>query len=251
MNGARAAVRIAMWCCPRTISTALMRSFESRGDTYVCDEPLYAYYLAATGLPHPMAEEIVASGETDWRKVAAWLTGPVPEGKRVFYQKHMAHHLLPEVGREWLDGLVHAFLIREPRELLPSLDAKLGAPRFEDTGYGQQLEIFERVRERTGKTPPVVDSSELLTDPAGHLRALCAALGLEFTERMLSWEPGPRPTDGVWARHWYDNVERSRGFAPPRPPRDEPLPAHLAALAERCREPYERLAAHRLRPLPA
>ena len=44
------AVRIAMWSGPRNISTAMMRSFASRADAVVVDEPFYAAYLAATGL---------------------------------------------------------------------------------------------------------------------------------------------------------------------------------------------------------
>ena len=244
-------LRLAVWCCPRTVSTALMRAFENRGDTFVCDEPLYAHYLATTGKRHAFADEVVRSQPTDWREVTAWLTGPVPEGRRVFYQKHMGHHLLPNIGRDWLDTLTHVFLIRDPRELLPSLAAKLEDFELLDTGYPQQLELFERVARRSGSPPPVVDSGDLLRDPEGVLRALCEAVGLDFTERMLAWPPGPRPTDGVWARHWYGNVEGSTGFAPYRSQRAEPLTGPLAELEAHCRESYERLHALRLRALSA
>src|SRR5687767_15648058 len=90
-------LRLAVWSGPRNISTAMMRAWGNRRDTFVTDEPLYAHYLLHTGVPHPGAEEVIASQETDWRTVAAWLTGPVPEGKAIWYQKHMAHHLLPRV----------------------------------------------------------------------------------------------------------------------------------------------------------
>ncbi len=243
-------LHLAMWCCPRTVSTALMRAFENRADTFVIDEPLYAHYLAATGRRHALFDEVVRSQPTDWRAVAEHLVGAVPGGKRVFYQKHMAHHLLPDIERGWLDRLTHAFLIRDPRELLPSLQAKLPDVSLADTGYPQQLELFERVRERCGVTPPVVDSTDLLRDPEGILRALCQALDLPFTADMLSWPPGPRPTDGVWAKHWYGNVERSTGFEP-FVPKESTLPAGLAELEARCREPYRRLHAARLRPVPA
>ncbi len=237
-----------MWCCPRTVSTALMRAWESRGDTFVCDEPLYAHYLAQTGRPHAMAQEIVRSYETDWRAVTAWLTGPVPEGKRVFYQKHMAHHLLPRIERGWLDQLQHAFLIRDPAELLPSLVVKLEHVELADTGYPAQLEIFERVLERTGSVPPVVDSGDLLADPAGVLAALCEALDVPYTDRMLDWPPGPRPTDGIWARHWYGNVERSTGFgASPGRVEQRPADERLQQLEALCRPAYQRLHEHRLR----
>ena len=67
----------------------MMRSWGNRPDVYVCDEPLYAHYLLSTGINHPGRDEVLAHHETDWRKVVTWLTGPVPEGKAIFYQKHI------------------------------------------------------------------------------------------------------------------------------------------------------------------
>ncbi len=185
--------RIAMWSGPRNISTALLRSWGNRTDTFVCDEPLYAHYLRATGAPHPGADDVLRHHESDWRKVVAWLTTAVPPGKAIFYQKHMTHHLLPEIDRGWLDRLDNAFLIREPREVLTSLAKVLERPRLEDTGYPQQGEIFDLVRQRTGRIPPVVDARDVLENPRRVLGLLCEALGVEFTEAMLSWPPGPRP----------------------------------------------------------
>jgi hypothetical protein len=241
------AVRIAMWSGPRNVSTALMRSFGSRADTHVVDEPLYAHYLERTGLAHPGAADVLAHHETDWRAVVRDLLGPVPEGKRVSYQKHMAHHLLPGIEREWLGGLRHAFLVRDPAEMLASLVRVWPSAELEDTGLVQQLEVFELVKRTSGVTPPVVDARDLLQDPRRMLGALCAALDLPFDEAMLAWEPGPRATDGIWARHWYSAVERSRGFAPYRA-RTVDLPESFLPLYERCRPPYEALHAARLRP---
>src|SRR4051812_20432340 len=146
-----------MWSGPRNISTAMLRSWGNRPDTFVCDEPLYAHYLLRTGAPHPGAEEVIRWHETDWRQVVAWLTGDVPGGKAIFYQKHMTHHLLPEIDRGWLDRVRNAFLLRAPRAVLTSLARVLPEPRLEDTGLPQQLELFELVRRRTGRVPPVVD----------------------------------------------------------------------------------------------
>ncbi len=234
-----------MWSGPRNISTALMRSFGSRADTLVCDEPLYAHYLAQTGLPHPVAQAIQEQHETDWRRVVAWLTGPLPAGKRVFYQKHMAHHLLEEIERDWLDALTHVFLIRDPRRMLPSLDTVVPNPRLVDTGLPQQVELFEHVADTSGSPPPVVDSAELLQDPEGVLRALCPRIGLAFEPAMLAWAPGPRDTDGCWGEHWYANTWASTGFAPWKPD-TRPLPEHLSTLLDECTPLYERLHAHRI-----
>ena len=229
-----------MWSGPRTVSTALMRSFGNRPDTVVADEPLYAFYLARTGISHPGREQILASMPDDWRAVLDHLTtAPLPAGKSVFYGKHMTHHLLPEVDQAALAPLRHAYLIRDPAELLASYAKVRSEPTLEDLGIVQQAEIFDAY------PGPVVDSRDLLENPEGVLRALCDALSIPFTAAMLSWPAGPRDFDGVWGPYWYDNVWRSTGFGPYRPPR-EPLPARLAGLAGRCRPYYERLHARRL-----
>jgi hypothetical protein len=229
-----------MWSGPRTVSTALMRAWENRPDTVVTDEPLYAFYLARTGIDHPGRADIIKSQPNEWRVVIDQLTrGPLPDGKTICYAKHMTLHLLPEVDRRTLAPLRHAHLIRDPAELLASYAKVRSAPTLADLGIAAQAEIFEEFG------GPVLDSRDLLRSPGPMLRALCAALDVPFDEAMLSWPPGPRPSDGVWAPYWYASVGASTGFGPYRPAA-EPLPAHLRALADRCRPYYERLHASRL-----
>ena len=234
-----------MWSGPRNISTAMMRSWGSRADTAVCDEPLYAHYLKATGLEHPGRDEVIERHESDWRKVVAWLTGPIPGGRAVWYQKHMAHHLLPEIDRGWLGSLVNCFLIRDPTEMLVSLAKVTPNPRLEDTGLPQQWELFEAERARARRLPVVIDAKDVLTSPGGTLAAVCAAIGIRDDPAMLRWAPGARETDGVWARHWYAAVEKSTGFEPYRA-RTEALPARLVPVRERCEAIYRRLHGYRL-----
>jgi hypothetical protein len=236
-----------MWSGPRNVSTAFMRSWENRADTVVVDEPFYAHYLLATGIGHPGRDEVLAHHETDWRRVVDSLLAPLPPGVGVFYQKQMSHHLLSEMGREWLGAVTHAFLIRDPAPVLASLGEKLGDFPLEATGLPQQVEIFEYVLRSTGRVPPVVDAADLLAAPEPTLRALCASLGIPFSERMLSWPPGPRATDGVWAKHWYDRVERSTGFEPAEAAAIPTLRGRLAELEAQCRPLYEQLHTHRLR----
>ncbi len=234
-----------MWSGPRNISTAMMRSWGNRPDTVVCDEPFYAHYLAVTGRGHPGAAEIIAHHETDCAKIIAWLTGPVPEGRTIFYQKHMAHHLLADMDRGWLDHVTNCFLIRDPREMLTSLISNVPHPTIEDTGLTQQVEIFDQVRRQRGITPPVLDAKDILDDPRRLLSLLCDAVGVDFDESMLSWPPGRRDTDGIWAKYWYDAVEASTCFKP-HVPKPEAVPPHLAGLYDECMTYYERLYAHRL-----
>jgi Sulfotransferase domain len=235
-----------MWSGPRNISTAMMRAWGNRADTTVVDEPLYAFYLKATGKEHPVAEEVIAAGETDWRKVVADLTGSRHKGlSHIFYQKQMTHHLLPEVGRDWLPDLTSCFLIRDPAEVIASYIRKNDDPTLEDIGFVQQAEIFEWVRERLGVVPSVIDARDVLQNPERILRLLCQAVGVEFDPAMLSWPPGLRETDGVWAKHWYGEVAKSTGFEPYRP-RPAEVPERLREIEARCRECYDRLYRHRL-----
>jgi sulfotransferase family protein len=237
-------IRIAMWSGPRNISTAMMRAWGNHADTIVIDEPFYAYYLKATGKKHPGAEEVIASGETDWRKIVTQLTSSLPDGKRIFYQKQMTHHLLPEVDREWLAGVTNCFLIRDPREVIVSYIKKQEDPTLEDLGFLQQEEIFDWVRARTGAAP-VVDARDMLENPRRTLGLLCDAVGVEFSDSMLSWSPGLRATDGIWAKYWYGEVARSTSFQPYRP-RHAKVPAHLQEIHDRCGESYQRLYECRL-----
>ena len=235
-----------MWSGPRNISTALMRSWENRPDTAVVDEPLYAHYLQATGVDHPGRDEVVAAGEPDWRAVVAGLVGPAPPGVAVLYQKHMTHHLLPDIDRGWVAGLTNVLLIRDPREVVASYVRSRAEVTVDDVGLPQQVRLYEELA-AAGPPPPVIDAADFLRAPEAHLRALCDHAGVAFTDRMLSWPPGPRATDGVWGRYWYDAVWASTGFAPYRPGRPA-LDGPAAEVAAACLPLYERLHARRWTP---
>lgn len=240
-------MRIAMWSGPRNLSTAMMRSFGSRPDTYVTDEPFYSHYLKATHLNHPGAEEVIATHESDWLKVVDWLTGPIPQGKTLWYQKHMAHHLLPGMDCDWMGDLQHAFLIRNPVDVVASLTEFIPYPTLRDTGFPQQVSLFEMQRKRLGSIPPVIDSRDLQTNPRSVLNQLCESLGIAFDDAMLSWKPGIHPTDGCWAKHWYSKVATTTGFLPPK---DYPstIPEELEPILMGCQEIYEYLHHHRIIP---
>jgi hypothetical protein len=240
-------IRIAMWSGPRNISTAMMRSFGARPDTTVTDEPFYAAYLAATGLNHPMRDAVLASQSQDWRTVAGQLLGRVPDAKPIWYQKHMTHHMLDEFGRDWIGQMRNAFLIRDPRAVLASYVRKRDDVTLADIGVVQQRELFEREADRLGKAPPVIEGSDILADPARSLDLLCNALGIPFSDSMLSWPPGPRATDGVWAPAWYNAVEASTGFGPPPSDSQADLPDGLRQIADAAAPHYQLLAAHRIR----
>ena len=236
-------LRIAMWSGPRNISTAMMRAFENRADCVVSDEPLYAAYLAATGLDHPGRDDVIRAGQTDWREVVSALTGPVPQGRAVWYQKHMSHHLLPGMATDWVHSLTNVFLIRAPEAVVASYLKSRATVTPADIGLLQQAELFDDVCARKGRAPLVIDADVFLRDPARQLQALCDHVGIAFTPRMLQWPAGPRASDGIWAPHWYDAVWKSTGFEPWRA-REAKLDAAGQAVAAACRPAYERLLAH-------
>jgi Sulfotransferase domain len=246
MHTSQTPVRIAMWSGPRNISTAMMRAWGNRRDTSVVDEPFYAYYLKQTGKDHPGADEVISAGQTDWQKIVAHLTGLVPNEKRIFFQKQMAHHFLSEIDREWLSHVTNCFLIRDPSEVIASYIKKREDPALEDLGFVQQVEIFDFVRARTNSVPPIIDAKNVLENPERTLRLLCDAVDVAFSSAMLSWPPGLRDTDGIWAKHWYGEVAQTTSFQPYRERHDE-VPERFHEIYERCRECYERLHQYRLR----
>lgn len=238
-------IHIAMWSGPRNLSTAMMRSFSSRADTFVSDEPFYGAYLKQTGDPQPMKAEVMADMDCEWQSVAAAMRGPAPEGCAVWYQKHMSHHMEGSVSIADFPDHRHAFLIRDPRRVAASYAAKRTAIRPDHLGTARQRAYFEQVADRTGAAPPVVDSADILADPPGVLSRLCAALEIEWDAAMLGWNVGPHPQDGIWGSHWYDAVNASTGFGGPPGPMPD-LPREFAEVAEVCREDYEALARFRL-----
>src|ERR1700730_12103140 len=249
-------IRIAMWSGPRNISTAMMRAWGNRADAVVVDEPFYAFYLERTGKKHPGAKEIIAQGETDWRKVVEQCgrglglprrsdaKAGAPTGQKIFYQKQMTHHLLPEIDRQWILDLTNCFLIRDPREVILSYIKKNPEPTLEDLGFVQQQKIFDFVREQSDSVPVVIDAMDVLQNPERKLRLLCDAAGVEFDQAMLSWPPGLRDTDGIWAQYWYDDVARSTSFQPYQQ-KEGIVPDRLREIYEQCRECYKQLYQHR------
>ena len=238
-------IRIAMWSGPRNISTAMMRSFGARGDCAVSDEPFYGAFLKTSGEHHPLGRETIESMDCDWHSILKAQSGPAPGDKPIWYQKHMPHHMVGPVSIEDMHEHRHAFLIRAPERVVASYRKKNELRRPEMLGFAQLRRHFEFERDRSGHIPPVVDSDDILADPARVLGRLCKALQIPWDPAMLSWETGPHAEDGVWGAHWYDKVNTSTGFgsAPDETPQ---LDGEYAQVADACRDDYEALSRHRL-----
>lgn len=238
--------RIALWSGPRNLSTALMRSFSSRADCVVSDEPFYSAYLAGNSLDHPGREEVIASQPSDWRVVADQIsTGAAPLPRPVWYQKHMAQHMRAEMLGPWLDALDHAFLIRHPGRVIASYSRVASSITLAETGLPWQVRLLSHLKATRAAAPVVIDADQLRRSPEPTLRALCAALGLAWDPAMLHWPAGPHPQDGVWARHWYANTWSSTGFATDLTPEGEP-PRPDVSFYEEALSLYAELRAHLL-----
>ena len=240
--------RVAMWSGPRNISTAMMRSWENRDDTAVVDEPFYAAYLDRTGLDHPARTEVIDSQPARFAEVVQQLRtmhGGRPDGGGVAYAKQMSHHMLTDDDLTWTHDFANLLLIRDPSEVVASYVKSRESCEPDDIGIPQQARLWAHWQD-VGLDVPVIEAADFLHDPAGHLRWVCDWLGIEFSAAMLSWPPGPRGSDGVWAPHWYDAVHASTGFTPPSPRQIE-LDDHDAAVAQACRPAYEMLHEKRVR----
>ncbi|MEP3224684.1 MAG: HAD family hydrolase [Parasphingorhabdus sp.] len=239
-------VRIAMWSGPRNISTAMMRSFESRSDCVVTDEPFYGAFLSKTDIRQPMADEIIASMDTDWDSIAQTMSGPIPDNNRLWYQKHMPHHMVGNIDITDFPHHRHAFLIRDPNQVVASYAAKNVTVTPEDLGYERQLQYVDQAAQITGKPPIILDSADILRDPESHLQTLCTALEIRWDPAMLRWLPGPRKTDGIWGSHWYGQVLKTTGFAPVKQTKTN-LTSEQRAVANICRKFYNQLSEYRIK----
>ncbi|MEO1044037.1 MAG: HAD family hydrolase [Pseudomonadota bacterium] len=238
-------LRIALWSGPRNLSTAMMRSFAARDDTICVDEPFYAPYLALTGLDHPMRDAILREHESDPGKVIHRLAH-APATRPIFYQKQMTHHMVDDIDRGWMGEVHHAFLIRHPARVMASYARKMETASLEAIGFPQQYELFHHVTGELGQPAIVIDSDDILHNPASMLQKLCTALEIDYQPTMLNWSSGVQPEDGIWASHWYDSIIQTTGFG--APPGDLPqLEGDYATIAEAALASYAPLWEQRLR----
>ncbi len=237
MTAAQPVLRLNLWSGPRNVSTALMYSFAQRPDTRVVDEPLYGHYLRVSGASHPHAAEVMRRMDCNGERVVRdVILGP--SDRPVLFFKQMAHHLV-DLDLGFLAATANVLLTRHPRDVLPTLARQLPQPILRDTGYAAQVDLLDRLR-ALGQPELVLDSAELLRDPEGVLRRLCAGLDLRWEPAMLRWPAGAKPYDGCWAPDWYHNVHRSTGFEPYQP-KTAPFPERLEPLLRECLPLYERL----------
>ena len=239
-------IKIAMWSGPRNISTALMRSFGNRLDTFVTDEPFYGYYLYKTGNNHPLKEKIINEMNINYDSIKKKLLGSIPNNKRIWYQKHMAQHILSCNNVEWTKHMNNIFLIRNPKDVVLSYVKKNKLNDIYQLGLPQQFEIFI-FNKNNKKNCIVIDSNDILENPKKMLFKLCEQIKIPFNNKMLSWKSGLHKTDGIWATHWYDDVINSTGFNKNKNEPIQSLPKKYVLIIEQSMIYYKKLYKHRMR----
>ena len=219
-----------------------MYSFAQRSDTRVVDEPFYAYYLMLTGKDHPGRAEVLKTQSHDLDAVFENLAHL--EDTEVLFIKNMAKHL-ETIPTNLFKAYTHLLLIRDPAQIITSFVKGYPNPKMEDIGMAYQFALYAFFVKH-GYPFVVLDSNEVLKSPQRVLSQLCERLGIPFDTAMLSWEPGARPEDGSWAKHWYHRVHKSSGFLASSSATPQ-LPDHCVPLYEEARPFYEALYLHALK----
>ena len=232
-----------MWSGPRNLSTALMRSFENREDTKVWDEPLYAYYLKETKKDHPLAKEIINKYETNINKLINSISSKNFE-KKIYYQKHMTHHILKKTSLEWIKNGVNCFLIRDPKDVLFSYIKKNKLEDLNDLGFTAQLKIFKIILSN-GEKPIVINADDLSLNPNKVIRTLCSKLNISFNQKMIEWPQGKRETDGIWGEIWYHNVQLSTNFTKLKK-NNTKIPEKYNSIYQECFKIYKELNSYNI-----
>jgi hypothetical protein len=237
-------MNIFMWSGPRNLSTALMRSFENREDTKVWDEPLYAYYLNETKKDHPMFKEIIETYEVNINKLTKKIVS-TNKDEKIFYQKHMSHHILSQTPINWITKGANVFLIRDPKDVILSYIQKNTLNNSDDIGFPMQRKLFNLIKDR-GENPIVVNSDDLSTSPRDVLIKLCSKLKIKFSEKMLTWNKGKRDSDGIWEKVWYKNVQSSTNFEKLKK-NDQVIPKVHENIYKECLDVYNELNLYKIK----
>ena len=158
-----------------------------------------------------MFNEIINHYSCNYNEIVKNLLGKIPDDKKIYYQKHMAHHLIDLNKIDWIKKCENCFLIRHPKEVIHSYTAKNNLNSIEELGYPQQYAIIQLLK-KANKSFVVIESSELLDNPRITLMNWCKKIDIKFNHSMLNWEKGNHENDGIWWKHWYDNVIKSTSF---------------------------------------
>lgn len=242
---------LVLWATPRSTSTAFEWMMRMRGDMTCFHEPFgEAWYQGEDARwPRIKPDSPRTPGLTfdhTWQELkSAAAAGPV-------FSKDFPHHIEHMWTDTFLDHFNHSFLIRDPAKVATSMFKHWPDFVLKEIAFVEQRDLFDRLADKAGSVPPVIDSDDLLEDPHGIVEAWCGAVSISFKPEALSWEPGDRDEvswydDGSW----HENLRNSDGLKPqPRRYIDiSEAPDRVKEIYEICLPHYEHMHAHRLKPL--
>lgn len=247
---------LALWATPRSTSTAFEWAMENRGDMTCLHEPYNEafyygedrrhdrYYIADPDL-QPTKGLTIASVHDRLLGLAA--NGPV-------FVKDFAYSIIHMADDRFLDSITHTFLIRDPEKVLTSMHARWPDISLSEIGFEELHTLYNRIADREGKAPVVLDSDELLANPGAAMAAYCDAIGIPFVAEALSWEEKVdenKDRDVTWNNDehgFHDSLKASTGLKPQK--RDYPpleSSADMLRLYKTSKPHYDALYKHRLR----
>jgi hypothetical protein len=233
---------IAMWAAPRSRSTAFFRYMLEHGGLVALHEPFdnIADHGSTLVGGHPVSDS--AELITTMLGLAGTTT--------VFFKEttDRRHHAVL-ADQRFLTKATHTFLIRAPAEIAASCYALQGERlSLSEIGLEHAYDLYQAILAAGGTRPVVVDSDDLIADPAATVAAYCAAVGIPFSRAALRWTPGARDEWRQSAR-WHARVSESTTFTQSSSTSYEITTANNAMLARYSahHEPFYRtLRAHKI-----
>lgn len=241
---------LVLWATPRSTSTAFEWMMRTRGDLNCFHEPFGEpwYQGESPRWPRIKPESPRKSGltfESVWQQLCeAASKGPV-------FCKDFPHYVEHMWTDEFLDHFNHSFLIRDPAKVATSMFKHWPDFVLKEIAFIEQRQLFDRLADKLGEVPPVIDSDDLLENPLGIVEAYCHSVGIPFLPQALNWEPGNREQVSWYdGGSWHGNLQESDGLKQqPRTHIDiSEAPDRVKEICEICLPHYRHMYSNRLFP---
>lgn len=241
---------LALWATPRSTSTAFEWMMRMRGDMACLHEPFGEpwYQGEQPHWPRATADSPRKPGVTFDR---VWQDMQLLAAKGPVFSKDFPHYIEHLWSDQFLNHFNHSFLIRDPAKVTTSMFKHWPDFVLKETAFVEQRALFDRLCDKLGTIPPVIDSDDLLEDPPAIVEAYCDAVGIPYIAAALSWEPGDRKEVSWYdGGSWHENLRGSDGLkAQPRRYIDiSQAPDRVKEIYDICLPHYQHLHQHRLTP---
>ena len=205
---------LVLWATPRSTSTAFEWMMRQRGDMQCFHEPFGEWWYKGDGAKWPrLTDDSPRIPGLTFDSVFKQLLSASQKGP--VFSKDFPHYVEHTWTDQFLSHFNHSFLIRDPAKVATSMYKNWPEFELKEIAIVEQRELFDRLMAQHHTVPPLIDSDDLLENPAGIVRAWCEAVGIPFLPDALSWEPGDR-SEVSWydGGSWHANLRNSDGLKP-------------------------------------